>query len=68
MEWTRISQGICLLKSLGIQRSVALINLSDLFKGLNLVSRNNREMKLSKYATFFADSSFVVVDLDKFEI
>lgn len=68
MEETRISQGICLSKSLGIQKSVALINLTDLFKGLNLVSRINREMKLSKYAIFFASSSFVVVDLDKFEI
>lgn len=47
---------------------MTLSNLSDWFKGLNLVSRINRELKRIKCATFFADSSFVVVDLDKFGI
>jgi hypothetical protein len=47
---------------------VTLSKLADWFTGLNLVSRINNELTVRKNATIIANSSFVVVDLDKFEI
>ena len=47
---------------------MTLSKLAEWFKGLNLVSRINKELTVRKNATIIANGSFVVAYLDKFEI